>query len=87
MKREDFKEVLGFEDILKVLEEGVCRGKFCEACPFNSTNNALNNKDCIENGYVDGDVPPAEFDSWLVNSVEEFRYLVKIAEEEEEEAW
>ena len=82
MKREDFKEILGFEEILKVLEEGVCSGDACEGCPFNHTNNAVNNKDCVENRYVNEDVTPGEFDSWLVNSVEEFRYLVKLEEVE-----
>jgi len=68
MKRENFVRVDGFEDVIKRLKSGSCRGVECNDCPF-SYSNATNRRDCEDNGYNhsgDVDISAIEFENLFI---------------------
>ena len=76
MKREDFKEVLGFEEMLEVLKTGNCKKIECNECPFGNKNSTLDYACCYDRGYTGEWLNGEDKDAALIRSAKQFETLV-----------
>jgi hypothetical protein len=75
MKRKHFRQIDGFEEVLKMLESGTCIETDCDNCPFHSTNSKKGDS-CVEK-YCRKGVGMQDEDDKLIKSVNKFRKMLK----------
>lgn len=77
MKREDFKEIEKYKELVVKLLSGRCEDMDCVECPFDSRNLTNDNHD----DYINVDIGTEEKDNKLINSVNEFLKLCNSEDE------
>jgi len=74
MKPKHFRKIEGFDEVLEILETGICEGVCCGDCPFGVINN-LKYYGCWKN-YTTTDTMFDVVDERLIKSAKKFKKMV-----------